>query len=140
MPISGIGTRFRKWNAGEGSWDNIAQIKSISGPGMSRDTLDITTLDVTGGYRTFITGLRNGGTINLNLNFTNAAYLDMKNDFESDTLQNYEIVLPDDESTSFEFEGLVTECPLNIPEDLVTFDVTIQISGQVTMESGSGSS
>jgi len=37
-----------------------------------------------------------------------------------------------------EFEGLVTELPLTVPaEDKITIDVTIQISGAVTVNSGS---
>jgi hypothetical protein len=65
----------------------------------------------------------------------------MKTDFESDTAQNYEIVLPDTATTTLEFEGLVTELPLTIPpDDKVTADVVIQISGEVTLESGSGPS
>lgn len=138
MAISGVGTLLRKWVAGTG-WVNIAEIRNITGPSMSKDTYDTTTLATQGGYRTFIAGFKNGGTINLTCNFTNAAYTLMKADFESDDLQNYELVLPDEEASSFEFSGLVTECPLNIPEDIITFEVTIQISGAVEMESGTGS-
>ena len=64
----------------------------------------------------------------------------MKTDFDADTLQNYEIVLPDVESTSFEFTGFVTELPLSITtDDKISSDVTIKVSGQVTVNSGSGS-
>ena len=141
MAVAGVGTLFRRWNSSSGSWENIAEILSISGPTMSRDVIDTTTLDTSGGYRTFITGFRNAGTITLTMNFTRDGYETMKTDFESDTAQNYEIILPDDDNTSLEFEGLVTELPLTIsPDDKITVDVTIQISGQVTLESGSGPS
>lgn len=136
--VSGVGTKFRRWDGA--NWDNIAEINSISGPTMSRDTIDVTSLDTTGGYREFITGFRNPGTITLAMNFTRATYDIMKADFESDTRQYYEIYLPDADNTSLEFEGLVTELPLNIPaDDKITADVTIQVSGQVVVNSGSGS-
>jgi hypothetical protein len=68
----------------------------------------------------------------------------MKNDFESDVAQNYEIVLPDKDEdgdylySSFEFEGLVTELPLEIPtDDKVTANVTIKINGFVAFNTGS---
>lgn len=139
--VAGVGTEFRRWNSGTGAWEAIAEINSITGPSMSRDTIDVTSLDSTGGYREFITGFRNAGTITLAMNFTRSTYDTMKADFESDTAQNYEIVLPDAENTSVEFEGLVTELPLSIPaDDKVTADVTIQVSGQVTINSGSGPS
>ena len=65
----------------------------------------------------------------------------MKADFEDDGLQNYEILLPDAETTSLEFEGLVMELGLAIPtDDKITMDVTIQVSGEPVINSGSGSS
>lgn len=140
MPIAGVGTEFRRWD-GAGAWAAIAEIMSINGPGMTRDTIDTTALSTVGGYRTFIAGFRNPGTITLAMNFTRDGFETMKTDFENDTAQNYEIVLPDDDNTSLEFEGLVTEMPLTIPpDDKVTMDVTIQITGQVTLNSGSGPS
>jgi len=118
----------------------IAEINSITGPGMSRDTIDVTSLSSTGGYREFITGFRNAGTVVLAMNFTRSTYDLMKDDFESDVARNYEILLPDDEATSLEFEGLVIDLPLTIPaDDKITVNVTIQISGQVVINSGSGS-
>jgi len=140
MALSGKGTEFRRWNSSLGSWESIAQITNITGPGMSRDTIDTTALDTAGGYRTFITGFRNPGTITLTMNFTRDTYEQMKTDFEDDNTKNYEILLPDDDNTSLYFAGLVTELPLAIPpDDKIVADVTIQISGQVTLESGSGS-
>ncbi len=141
MAEAGVGTQFRRWNSGTGVWDTIAEINSITGPGMTRDVIDTTALDTTGGYRTFITGFRNPGTVVLAMNFTRDSYETMKDDFENNTEQNYEIVLPDDDTTTLEFVGLVTELPLTIPpDDKISADVTIQISGQVTLESGSGPS
>lgn len=141
MAKSGVGTLFRRWNGSSGLWENIAEINNITGPGMTRDVIDTTALDTAGGYRTFITGFRNPGTVSLSMNFTRDTYETMKADFESDAAQNYEIVLPDDDTTTLEFEGLVTEIPLTIPpDDKITVDVTIQITGPVTLESGSGPS
>ena len=137
--VAGVGTSFRRWNGA--NWVVIAEINSITGPSMSRDVIDVTSLDSTGGYREFIAGFRDPGTIVLSMNFVRSTYEIMKTDFESDTLQNYEIYLSDAEHTSFEFEGLVTELPLTIPADnKIMADVTIKISGQVTINSGSGSS
>lgn len=137
--VAGVGTLFRRWSGS--AWVTIAEVNSITGPGMTRDTIDVTSLDSTDGYREFITGFRDGGTVVLSMNFTRAELDTMKADFESSTLANYEIVLPDAENTTLEFEGLVTELPLTIsPDDKVTMDVTIKISGVVTLNSGSGPS
>lgn len=135
-PMSGVGTKFYKWSGS--AWGIVAQINSISGPGMSRETIDVTTLDSVGGYREFISGIRNPGQVQLGMNFTATTYAAMKADFESDTMQNYKIELPDTAKTTLEFEGLVMEMPLSIEvADKISADVTIQISGKVEMYDGS---
>lgn len=136
--ISGVGTLFRRWNGS--SWNNLAEVNSITGPGKSRDTIDVTSLSSTGGYREFIAGFRKGGTVVLKMNFTRYNYDLLNDDFEDDDMHNYGIILPDSEETAIEFEGLVTELPLTIPtDDKITVDVTIQISGQPTVNSGGSS-
>jgi len=136
--VAGVGTLFRRWSGS--AWVNIAEINSISGPSMSRDTIDVTSLDSVGGYREFIGGFRDSGTLQLSMNFSRSTFGTMKTDFESDTSQNYEIVLPDAENTTLVFVGLVTELPLEITaDDKITSSVTLKITGQVTVNSGSGS-
>jgi len=137
--ISGVGTVFQRWNGS--TWVKLAEVNSISGPSMTRDFIDVTSLDSTGGFREFITGFRDGGTVSLTMNFTRTTYDVVFADFEDDEPHYYEIVLPDDVNTSFEFCGYVTELPLEIPtDDKITANVTIKVSGKVTVNSGSGSS
>jgi predicted secreted protein len=137
--IAGVGTIIQKWD-GASAWDRIAEVTNISGPGMSREMIDVTSLDSTSGYREFIAGFRDAGTIVLSMNFTRAGLDMFLTDFESNDVQNYEIVLPDTDKTSLEFEGLVQEFPLTIPTDSqVTMEVTIKVTGQVTVNSGSNS-
>jgi predicted secreted protein len=133
--ISGVGTEFHRWNGSE--WEAIAEITSIKGPGPKREQIEVTSLDSVGGYKEFIAGFRESGTISLTMNFRRSNYDLMLQDFESDELQNYEIILSDPVQTSFEFTGLVTELPLNITaKDAVTMDVTILISGPIVVNSG----
>jgi predicted secreted protein len=141
--VSGIGTIFKRWDdsASVGVWATIAEIISISGPGMSRETIDVTSFDSTGGYREFIGSLRDGGSIELSMIFRRDTYEIMKDDFEDDTLQNYQILLPDDDATALDFEGLITELPMNIAmDDKIMTDISIKISGQITLSSGGLSS
>ena len=65
---AGVGTLFRRWSGT--AWVNIAEVNSITGPSMSRETIDVTSLDSTGGYREFIASFKDPGTISLNMNFT----------------------------------------------------------------------
>lgn len=135
--ISGVGTKFRRWNTDLQIWENISEINSITGPSKTRETIDVTSLDSTGGYKEFIASFRDAGQVSLKMNFTRRTYELMNDDYESDTVQNYEIVLNDVEKTTLEFEGLVTEVPLDIPlGDKVTADVVIKVTGRVIINSG----
>jgi len=141
MALSGVGTKFRRWNSDTGAWEDIAEITNISGPTPSRGTHQTTALDTEGGYHTYVGGFREPGTVTLSMNFNRDGYELMKSDFEDPDNKNYEILLPDEDNTSLEFEGLVSECPLEIPTDgIITADVTIQLSGKTNLESGSGPS
>jgi len=138
---AGKGAEFRRWDTTTGAWVVIAEIRTIGGPNMSRATIDVTSLDSTDGYLEFLGSFRDGGSVDLAMLFLRDEYEVMKDDFEDDTLQNYEIVLPDLETTSLEFTGLVTELGLAIPhDDVISSDTSIKISGPVTLNSGSGPS
>jgi len=140
---AGVGTKLKMSATQPTNWNTvnpIANITNITGLGMSKDTIDTTALDTTGGYRTFITGLKNPGTLTFTLMFDSAGYNTLKNSFDSDSPYYIQIELPDKPSggshgSTFTFQGLVTEIPLTIPpDDKITCDVTIQISGSVTFE------
>lgn len=139
--ISGIGTKFYRWDADSpAAWEAIAEINSIDGPGMTRGTIDVTSLDSEGGYMEFIAAIRDAGSVSLQMNFQRSTYEIMKNDFEDESPQNYKIVLPDEDETTLEFEGLVTELPLSITvTDKITCDVTVKISGKPVLKDGSSS-
>ena len=135
--ISGVGTVFKRSNmASTPVFSAIAEINSIQGPDKSRETIDVTSLDSTGGYREFIAAFRDAGQVQLEMNFTRDGYLDMNDDFEIDTLVDYQIVLPDSGNTTIDFSGLVVNLGLAIPmDDKITAPVTIKISGAVEITS-----
>ena len=138
--FSGVGTQFNRWNSSTHAWVTLAEVSNISGPSMTRDFIDVTNFDSEDSFREFISGFRDSGTVSFVMNFTRTSYDIMKTDYEDDDLQDYEIILTDSVSTSFQFQGLVTELPLEVPvDDKVTVNVTIKISGAVTVNSGSGS-
>ena len=133
--IAGVGTAFkRESDESSGVFSAIAEINSITGPGMTRDFIDVTNLDSTGGYREFIGGFRDGGNVTLNMNFTIDGYNQMKDDYENDDSHNYQIVLPDTGETTLEFAAFVTDLPLSVTaDDKITIDVTLKVTGQVSL-------
>jgi len=140
-PVAGKGTIFQRWDTAGTKWDEISEIKGIDGPSKSRSTIDTTVLNAVVGYKTFIGGLRDGGTVTLDMIFTREGYDLMNADFEDDDLQNYEIILPDLAETSFEFAALVTEIGLSITvDDVIKAPVTLKVSGIIVINSGANSS
>jgi predicted secreted protein len=135
--FAGVGTVFKRGNgASTEVFAAIAEVNSIDGPNMSRETIDVTSLDSTGGYREFIGSFRDGGEVSLEMNFTRDGYLDMKTDFESSSLVNYQIVLADSGATTFEFAGFVTALGSSVTtDDKVTSPCTIKVSGSVSVSS-----
>lgn len=136
--FSGVGTQFKRADADSSAtaFTAIAEINSITGPDKSRGTIDVTSLDSTGGYLEFITSFRDAGEIALEMNFTRDGYVVLNEDFESDTSKEYQIILPDTGATTLEFSGWVTDLGMAIPmDDKVTATVTIKITGQVTLSS-----
>lgn len=135
--IAGVGTQFK---LGDGTSDEgftaLAEVNSITGPSMSREQIDVTSLDSTGGYREHIGGFRDGGEITLNMNFTRANYVTLVGEFEDDDSRNMQIVFPDSGETTLDFAGIVTDLPISIPtDDKITLDVTIKVTGEVSLSS-----
>lgn len=133
--MSGVGVQFHRWNGSH--WDSISEITSIKGPGMKRETIEVTNIDSVGGWKEFIAGFREAGTLSLSMNFSRGNLDLFMEDFASDDEQYYEIVIPDAQITTIEFSGMVTELPLSITaKDAITNDVTIQITGMPVVNSG----
>lgn len=135
--IAGVGVVFnREDDLSSLEYDAIAEINSITGPSMTREFIDVTSLDSTGGYREFIGGFRDGGTVVLNMNFTRDGFEQMRLDFTDDDSHNYQIVLPDAGDTTLDFAAFVTDLPISItPDDKITVDVTLKVTGEVSLTS-----
>lgn len=128
--FAGVGTTFKRAGVA------VAEVNSITGPNSTRNQIDVTSLDSTGGYKEFIGGFRDGGEVTLNMNFTKATYGLMQNDFEDDALVAYLVTLSDASATTIGFNGFVQNLGFAVPtDDKVTADVTIKVTGPVTITS-----
>ena len=135
--VAGIGATFSRWDADTSAFVELAEVLDITGPSMSRTTIDTTSLSSIGGYMTAIGGLRDPGTISFTMIFSAARYDLLLTDFEDSDNGTYQIELPDPGGSLLEFEALVTELPLSVPvNDKITCQVTFKISGPVTFTPG----
>lgn len=124
------------------TFTKIGQMKDISGPNMSRDTIDVTNHDSPGGYREFLASIRDGGEITFAVEYdpgdsthdqdTGLLYL-----FGLDVRTNFQLIFPvesDNGYWGYTFSGLVTVFFPKEPVDgSITADITIKVGGAVTL-------
>jgi hypothetical protein len=110
----------------------IAQIRNISGPGVSANDVDTTTLDSSTNYRTFACGLLDPGEVSMQLVYDPAAithrrlalYMGTK---AAKTFTVYHGSSTGDSDAFIAYvKGMSREIPL---DDLITCDVTLKVSG-----------
>ena len=140
MTTNATATQGAAFKRGDGSSSEgfvaIAEVNSIDGPNMSRETIDVTSLDSVGGYREFIPSFRDGGQVDLDMNFTQAGYAALLADFQSDSAVNYQIVWPDTPETTLDFAAYCINVGSSTPMgDKIQMKSTFKITGAVTMTS-----
>ena len=125
-----VGVQFRRATV------VIAQVRSISGWGLSMDTIDVTSHDSTGAWREFVAGLIDGGEITLDLVFDpdNTGHTNLRTDLTSRTSNTYDIRFVDPTPQIWSFTGFVTAFSpdASVDGDL-TASVTIKATGAITV-------
>jgi predicted secreted protein len=136
--LSGIGAILKRGDgASAEAFTAVAEVRNITGPNMTRDQIDVTSLDSTSGYREYIGGFRDGGEVTLECNWTRDVYLQFLADFQNDTTsRNWQIVFPDTGATTFDFAAIVTALSNAIPaDDKIDMPVTLKVDGPVVPSS-----
>jgi len=135
--MSGFGTKLK---IGDGAspevFSEIAAVSSVSGPGISLDTIDVTTDDSPGGYKQYAAGLLDAGEIKLELNFlpANTSQTGLLTALASRAAKNFKLVFPDTAATTWSFSAFVTNFEPSAPVDgKLSTSVTLKITGQPTL-------
>lgn len=119
----------------------VAGLKSIAGLEISAESIDVTALDTTGGYKTFIAGAKDAGEVKITGFFIADAFDTMHTDFEAGTVATYTIEFPDRVTTTgskWGFSAVITK--LSTGADVggaVSFEATLKVSGQPTFTKAS---
>jgi predicted secreted protein len=113
----------------------IGNITSIGGPTMTKETIDISTMDSTLKWREFIEGMLDAGEIPFDINYDGAAAgtaNDLDTLFRSTATDLYwRITFPD--TSEFLSNGFMTSLGHAIPfDDKITQSLAIKLSGQPT--------
>jgi predicted secreted protein len=133
--IDAFGTQFLRDSTGSGSFTAVANVTDISGPSRSRESIEVTAHDSPDKYREFIKGLKDGGEVELTLNYdpANATHTALDADFEEDALRDYQVVLLPGEADehTWDFSGLLTDLGEEYPtEGQMERTATFKISGK----------
>lgn len=146
MTILGQGTTLAYYSTPgtptTGSYIAIGEVIDLSGPSISRDTIETTVLDQATNHKTFIGGLIDSGEVTFDIQFDPT---DTELQFILDTLDDgatadsteardtLRIVFTDGSSTTYYMDGVFTGLSINTPkDDIATASVSFKVSGAVT--------
>jgi predicted secreted protein len=113
----------------------IAGLTNIKGLDLSADEIDTTAHNTADGYRTFVQGLKDGGTIEIEGYYSNlASQIGLKTIFDAGASTACEIIFAGTSMGTWTFNaiptGLSTEAPL---DGLVGFTASLKVTGKPTL-------
>jgi predicted secreted protein len=115
----------------------IANVTDITPPGIERETYDVTAHDSDDGWREFIGGLKDGGEVEIEINYDPREHDSLVSDFADAVPRNYKVVWP---STlgSWAFKAILTNFEPEAPhDDKLAASATFKVSGKPTITTGS---
>ena len=134
----GFGTLLKVGN-GAGVYTTLAEVKDITGPGLTHDVEEVTHHQSPGRFKEKIATLIDGGEVTFNMNYlpqnaTQSVSSGLLKDMIDHTLRNIKIVLPDVGSTEWILPCFVTNWEPTMPVGSV-FDcsVTLTVARQPTL-------
>lgn len=134
---SGFGTLLKRGSgATVETFTTVAEVKNISGPALSMETIDATHMESPSGYREWLPSFKDGGEVTFDLNFlpATAAQTGLTTDFAARTKRNWQVVWPDTATTTWSFSGFVTGfTPSAAVGDILAASATIRVTGAVTI-------
>jgi predicted secreted protein len=130
--INGFGTQLRR---GDGATPEVftalANITGLTPPGLSRDTIDVTTHGSPNAWKEFIGGLKDGGEVSVDVNYDPADHDSLIADFNDRDPRSWQVVFPDPAATTWTFEAILTGFEPDAPyDDKLAASLKWKVSGQ----------
>jgi lysophospholipase L1-like esterase/predicted secreted protein len=125
----GIGTLFQNSLGGTPeTWETVAETLDLTLPSLARDSIDISAGNAPGEWREFVPGMKDGGEISFQLNFTVAAYSALEAEFNQG-IKRRRIIFPN--GYWLPFYAFLTKLEGSIPlTDRVTAQASFKVFGQ----------
>lgn len=133
--LDGFGTQFKRGDGADPEvFTAIADATGISGPGLSRETIDVTSHDSEDGWMEFLGGLKDGGEVTVDVNYQPSDHDTLVADFEDTAPRNYQLVFPDTDSTTWTIAAILTGFEPDAPyDDKLSASLTFKVSGKPTL-------
>jgi len=138
--LSAFGTLLKIGNGqSPEEFATLAELRSVSGPSISADTLETTTHNTPTPWKRFITGLLDGGEISADINFnpsepTHSATQGILAIMQARLCRNVQIVFPDDANTTWVAPCIVTAFEMSAdPADILSASLTLKVAGPPTL-------
>jgi predicted secreted protein len=127
------GTQFKRGD-GEAveTFTAIASVTNIQGPGLSRNTIDVTAHDSPDNHMEFIGGLIDPGEVSLDINYDPAVHDTLVADLEDEDPRNYQVVFPN--GATWAIKAIMTGFEPGAPiDDKLAATAAFKVSGKPTI-------
>lgn len=128
--MDGFGTTLSRGNGATPTeiFTAVAGVTNIGGPGLSRETIDVSGHDSPDGWREFVGGLKDAGEISLDINYRPSAHDAFVEDLSDEEPRNYKLVFPD--GTEWAVAVVLTAFEPTAPfDDKLSASITLKVSG-----------
>jgi len=127
MAIKGYSTTIKYGTSGGSPTTLLGQVMDVTAPDQSVDDVEFTNNDSANGFKEYIPGLSDGGTVSFEVVYEESKNATMQTLLGA--MKSWEITLPDD--STWDFEGYVNGLGHDVPVgDLVKNSVSIKIDGK----------
>jgi predicted secreted protein len=113
----------------------VPEVRSLTGPGASRDSIEVTHLSSDSAWKEFIAGMKDGGTVQATINWlsSDATHVQLAADFAAGTKVAWTIDPSGVSADVISFSAFVLNFDLSFTtSDAATLTLTLKITGAVT--------
>lgn len=135
--INAFGTELRRGDGEQSeSFVAVAELTSITGPGLTRNTIDVTSHQSEEGWMEFLGGLKDAGQVTAEARYDPSEHDSLVEDFDDENPRTYEMAFPDPDETVWQFEAILTGFNPTAPHDgALGASITFKVTGKPDLSS-----